>query len=482
MRPRSASFSAAWSLPIPRSTASPDMTMDSTQLAALAQEVGVADLFVFRRIGGNRLAHLGGVGRGEGWAGIVEVEVNAPTVLRDALLERREVWLESSTPANVFGPYYARSAVALPLPPDVVVVLGSLSGDLALLDRAALLDLAREATAAIEHVSPAKPLADELEVLHAVRAMSEISADTVEAVMEQIAACAAEALSCEVAIVHLADREHVAVADRGWQSPADKETVHSTIRALDSHRFSCPLCVQDISQQPLPEPFGRENGVCSFYLLQLERPAGYLLLLHTDAQPRGFTLLCRELGLKLVEVAQDVLGRALLRESHELELERMREQAHRDPLTGVANRLAWAEAVARATEQTTQAVSIVIVDVDRLKLINDSQGHAVGDALLREAGRRLAESIRGDDLVARIGGDEFALLLHGADADSCQVVVRRLEVQAETIDHGGGPPLSISLGYATRSPQSKEPLSDTTARADQMLLGRKEHKRALLEV
>jgi diguanylate cyclase (GGDEF)-like protein len=458
------------------------MTLDSTELAALARDKGVADVFVFRRISGNRLAHLGGVGRGEGWAGIVEVELNVPSLLRDALTDERDVWLESDQPANVFGPYYAQSAVAIPSPPDAVVVLGSPDSDLRSVGEATLHDLARGAASAIEQVSPAKPLADELEVLHAVQAMSGIVEDSVDAVMSRVASCAAEALSCEVAIVYLAESDRVAIADDGWPSPADAERILSAIRTLDPSEVSCPLCVQDVTERRLPEPFGPENGVCSFYLLELGEPAGYLLLLHTDARPRGFTLLCRELGLKLADIARDVLGRALERERHRVELDRMREQAHRDPLTGVANRHAWLEVVGAADGANDVPVSIVMVDVDRLKQTNDSQGHPVGDALLRQTAARLTAGVRGDDVVARIGGDEFAVLLYGTDAAACANVVWRLENQIGIQERGDdhGPPLAITVGFATREAGSSEPLAHTIEVADQMLLERKHEKRLRL--
>ena len=456
------------------------MTTDSKALAALAQDAGVADVFVFRRISGNRLAHLGGVGRGEGWAGIVEVELNLPSLLRDALTGEHDVWLDADRPVNVFGPYYAQSAVAIPSPPDAVVVLGCPDGDLRAVGEATLHDLAGHAATAIEQVSPAKPLADELELLHAVQAMSGIADDSVDAVISRVASCAAEALSCEVAIVYLEDGDRVAVVDEGWPSPADAERVRTTIRTLDSSEISCPLCVQDVTERRLPEPFGPENGVCSFYLLELGDPRGYLLLLHTEARPRGFTLLCRELGLKLADVARDVIGRALERERHLLELERMREQAHRDPLTGVANRHAWLEVVASAEGVNDVPISIVMVDVDRLKQTNDSQGHPVGDALLRRTAERLTASVRGEDVVARIGGDEFAVLLYGTDAADCDHVVWRLENQIGTQERGDGPPLAITIGHATRTAGAPEPLADTIEAADRMLLERKHEKRLRL--
>ena len=220
---------------------------DRSRLEYLADEAGVADLFVLRRIAGSRFAHIGGVGRGEGWAGIVEVELDESTVIREALLSGREAWLSALEPANVFGPYYARSAVAFPLPPDTVVVMGSPEQDLGAVRAEALHAVADQAVAAIEHVSPAKRLADELEVLHAVQAISDVPVDTLDATMRQVAFLAAEALSCEVAVLFLTEDDQIAVANRGWPLPADEATIHAAMRVLAADADDCPMCVQDTS-------------------------------------------------------------------------------------------------------------------------------------------------------------------------------------------------------------------------------------------
>jgi diguanylate cyclase (GGDEF)-like protein len=445
------------------------------QLSELAREAGVMDLFVFRRIADRRFAHLGGVGRGEGWAGIVEVDLTEATILRDALASGQETRLDSATPTSVFGPYFARSAIAVPLPPDTVVVMGSpdqpieASGEL-------LRRLSEIAASAIEHVSPAKRLGDELEVLQAVQTIAQISADSVDETMKQVAASAAEALSCEVAIIYLHDGERLATASRGWQLAADEATLRGALRSLQTADIACPLCVQDAGQQPLPAPLGLEKGIRSFYLLALDDPAGYLLLLHTDAQPRGFTLLCRELGLRLVDVASDLLSRALARERLHADLDDLNRQARRDPLTGLANRLSWSEALAAAeADETAWPVSVIILDVDHLKQANDERGHPFGDSLLRQAAACIRSAVRGRDVVARIGGDEFAILMHQADADGCHHVVERIEANVAAQQRIDGAPLSISLGFATAGADDVgDQLSNVISDADQMLIQRKQ--------
>ena len=95
--------------------------------------------------------------------------------------------------------------------------------------------------------------------------------------------------------------------------------------------------------------------------------------------------------------------------------QRLTHQARHDPLTGLPNRVNLLERLDRAVEDmrdgTRLPFAVLFLDLDRFKLVNDSLGHAAGDAMLVEVGRRIASVIGGDDMVARLGGDEFAVLL-----------------------------------------------------------------------
>ncbi len=91
------------------------------------------------------------------------------------------------------------------------------------------------------------------------------------------------------------------------------------------------------------------------------------------------------------------------------------EQAPRDPLTGLANRRAFHTSLTAALARPGASPVLLLLDLDRFKHINDSLGHPVGDALLRLVAERLRGRLRAEDLLARIGGDEFAILLEHAD-------------------------------------------------------------------
>jgi hypothetical protein len=281
---------------------------------AAAASVGARDLFVLRRVSGNRFVHFGGSGRGSGWAGLIEVAADEVVSLRDALATRWPVRLAHGGKELVFGPYYAHAAAFVPVTNDVVVVFGGEDEAVAGASDEALQSAATLAADAVGAVTPAKKLADELEELDAVRAAMGVSEGSVEETMRALALLCAEALSCEVGAVYLTDGQRVEVVDRGWALDEPSTQVAAALKSvLGDGRF--PYCVQDAAVLPLPAPLDRERGIRSYYLLELTGLArGVLLVAHTDAAPRGFTLLCRRLGLRLAAVASVVLGAALTQE------------------------------------------------------------------------------------------------------------------------------------------------------------------------
>jgi len=141
-----------------------------------------------------------------------------------------------------------------------------------------------------------------------------VDAATVEETMRALALVVAEALSCEVGAVYLADGDRVEVVDRGWKLNESRAQVGAALKSvLGDGRF--PYCVQDAAVLPLPSPLDSERGIRSYYLLELTGVGrGVLLVAHTDAAPRGFTLLCRRLGLRLGGVASFVLSAAVTQE------------------------------------------------------------------------------------------------------------------------------------------------------------------------
>ncbi len=129
--------------------------------------------------------------------------------------------------------------------------------------------------------------------------------------------------------------------------------------------------------------------------------------------------------------------------------ERARALAMTDALTQLPNRRAFEESLKVAAE-SEEPFSVVYVDLDGFKRINDQLGHDAGDATLRQAGAALRQVLRKSDTAARLGGDEFAMLLRGADATSARVVAERALVHVRAIRvREGAPALSASFGVAT---------------------------------
>ncbi len=139
---------------------------------------------------------------------------------------------------------------------------------------------------------------------------------------------------------------------------------------------------------------------------------------------------------------------------HLRDRERLAFLAHHDPLTGLPNRVLLLERLGQSLARARRhgrGAAVLLLDLDGFKVVNDSLGHSAGDALLREAARRLRAAVRDDDTVARFAGDEFALLLEdlaaAGDVERVAAKVRRaLEPPFEVA--GREVSLSASLGAA----------------------------------
>ncbi|KUO57946.1 MAG: hypothetical protein APF84_16280 [Gracilibacter sp. BRH_c7a] len=123
--------------------------------------------------------------------------------------------------------------------------------------------------------------------------------------------------------------------------------------------------------------------------------------------------------------------------------------SYRDYLTGLYNRRFFEEELKRLDTVRNLPMTIVMADINGLKLINDSFGHAKGDELLKKAAEKIKKGCRVDDIIARLGGDEFVILLPRTDSIAAEQVIKRikelsLKEQVETID------ISISFGYETK--------------------------------
>lgn len=441
---------------------------------AAARAVGAADLFVFRRVHDERFVHVGGLGRGVGWAGIVEVLLADEPLFRQAVATGQPVRVESVDAQRLFGPYYGTSAAAVAVSADVVIVFGQGGTKLAACEDGALRAAAEVASAAIEHVSPAKRLADELEVLHAVRALMLTEPGSVHAAMNHVAEVVVDALSCELAIAYLREGDRLVVVERGWPQPVSRTALARTVAELMG-RSDLPVAQQDCRPGVLPDPLSTDFGVRAAYVLPLgSPPIGLLIAAHTDASPRGFSTLCKELGLRAAEAAETLMRSLLLRDRLERQFDEASSRARQDCLTGVGNRLAWEEAL--AAEESRRGIgggssAVLLADLDGLKGVNDDAGHATGDRILQEFAQLLGTTVRGQDVVARLGGDEFGVLLPDTDEAECLRVRDRILAMLAAHPTVAGHPLAAGIGHACCPPEPT--LQEAANVADRRMYARK---------
>ncbi|MHB8440218.1 MAG: GGDEF domain-containing protein [Acidimicrobiales bacterium] len=153
-------------------------------------------------------------------------------------------------------------------------------------------------------------------------------------------------------------------------------------------------------------------------------------------------------------------------------LERLERATRTDALTGVGNRRAFDETLAAALSAATRQghdVTVVAVDLDGLKAINDTRGHAAGDAALLSLVRAFYSTLRDEDRVFRVGGDEFVILLPFASVNTAELLMER-------IDAGGGPAFTWgAAGY----PHDGSDVAALVAAADDDLYRRRQAKRGV---
>jgi diguanylate cyclase (GGDEF)-like protein len=154
-----------------------------------------------------------------------------------------------------------------------------------------------------------------------------------------------------------------------------------------------------------------------------------------------------------------------------------RTRSERDPLTGVGNYRKLHERLHAATAQDPQRFALLTLDVDRFKEINEVHGHLEGDRLLQEVGRVLVENVRGTDVVARQGGDEFSVLIPEAGEEGATLLARRIEEALATIEAADAVPVRASIGVAVFPQDGATPV-DLLEKADLDLRATKERRRA----
>jgi diguanylate cyclase (GGDEF)-like protein len=239
-----------------------------------------------------------------------------------------------------------------------------------------------------------------------------------------------------------------------------------------------PLVVGVVNQLSFYPVEGLEAASCFFtgvfYVFAIARgtvvdESGRLVTAATLSEAAGVTDMLDAANVFLI----GELEAAQLRERS------LYEQATRDPLTGLYNRRAMNEYLAREMARfarTQEPVALLMLDVDRLKLLNDSLSHSAGDAALVAVAETLLVGARSVDVVCRFGGDEFVIIMSGADAEAAY---RRAEELRERVgelavgEQESVMPLSLSIGVAM-APADGVTAVDLMVAADRALHAAKE--------
>jgi diguanylate cyclase (GGDEF)-like protein len=218
-------------------------------------------------------------------------------------------------------------------------------------------------------------------------------------------------------------------------------------------------------------PIGQAMTIGAYIGVPVFRSDGSLFgtLCAIDPQPCDASIRDEQ---PLVELLAQLLGTLLARELEQVDqarrLARAQTEADTDALTGLLNRRAWERQVAaeevRARRYGTP-VGILIIDVDGLKAINDTRGHAVGDAVIADAAKCLTQTTRTRDVVARLGGDEFGVITPECDAMAVAELEKRLG------DALASCAVRASVGAAIRDPRSG--LAEAIDRADRAMYAHK---------
>jgi diguanylate cyclase (GGDEF)-like protein/PAS domain S-box-containing protein len=151
----------------------------------------------------------------------------------------------------------------------------------------------------------------------------------------------------------------------------------------------------------------------------------------------------------------------------------MAQQARTDPLTGLLNRRAFLEEMRRhisRLDRQEEVGTLLFVDIDGFKAVNDRQGHATGDKVLVHLAEMLHKLVRPSDLIARLGGDEFVIWLGGVDhmtaAERADLLCLNAKTELPELLPEPSDQLGVSIGIASRSAGSRESIDDLILRAD----------------
>ena len=307
-----------------------------------------------------------------------------------------------------------------------------------------------------------------------------------DGVFEEAVQGVAEALGVDLVgvIEHLGKGRAKVRAGVGWDAGfVGSEFVMQSLRADGTHAYDGGAIVIDelSGDDSRPNPLS-DHGVVSSVTVLIGSPEAPMGVLTANALTRRpFS----DNDVDFVQAVAHMLGGAIGRLRYE---ERIRHDALHDALTGLPNRTLLLDRLGHALQRAEREnghVAVFFLDLDNLKVINDSLGHSAGDELLRAIGPRLHSELRAADTVARFGGDEFAVLCEDIDdSEHAALIAERLVATFEDpfIVSGEERFGSVSVGVVVTEPDSGRTPEELLSDADAAMYQAKEHGRGRYEM
>ncbi len=241
-----------------------------------------------------------------------------------------------------------------------------------------------------------------------------------------------------------------------------RETAYRTLKGVYDNSFADSKWIQY-----MPKGHMRLDNVLFAPLIIEQHAVGLIGLANKED---GFT----QRDIDFVTAISDIAAVAL-RNSRNLET--LRYLSFHDQLTGLYNRHYFVNEIRRLEGSREYPIVIISADLDNLKKINDTRGHAEGDKYLQTCATLFKDTLRGYDLLARVGGDEFALVLTRTDRETSDMIIERINSNVKKYNQAQTAlPLSISMGIAV-SENSDRPLEETFREADGLMYKEKLQRR-----
>jgi two-component system cell cycle response regulator len=347
--------------------------------------------------------------------------------------------------------------------------------------RAALKDTAAELERAREDAMSNRRLVD---ILHEVA--GELSATEIYRILARRVARALEISHCSVVLARPSDLVGTVAAAHEDSSIQDVDIrldhYPEISTALESGR---PVLVEDARVHPLfatmRELWAREGKAVEIRSVatvpfSIDRWRSGVLFLRTDRRERSLTTEDVDFADVVIRAAVAAIRRAQALETTRADNRRLEALATTDPLTRVLNRRALLDRLTAEVDRARRfesSLTLLLLDVDHFKQINDTAGHLAGDSVLRQLGALLEDAMRKVDIVARYGGEEFVCILPETSTEGAVVFAERLRerVAAQAFDVSAERPvhLTVSIGLATFPSARVDSVEDLFARADEAL-------------